>query len=252
MSQYKDFFNCVLTNPLEAFGYERWTTDNIYFGLSNLPAIAELFVETKAFEDQNVIVQPKYMSSFCTFIYPDEKMYSPKYNEFRKRLEEHLEIRTSFYVLKRYPDYCETFVWNFKKPTISLPEEKQLIINDFNSLKNSILINTCINQFKKDIALLSFKKAFTYINIGQQFPLYTGEKPARNMEDYSQYVELSHYVKLLQKEDLTFRDFGLSQQERETLEAFLKTINITSHSSEILKNISLKLEILKYSEDFWK
>ena len=74
MNQYKIFFNCLFTNPLQAFGYERWTTDNMYFGLSNMPAIAELFVEVDAFEDQNVIIQPKYMSSFCTFIYPDAKI----------------------------------------------------------------------------------------------------------------------------------------------------------------------------------
>lgn len=117
MSQYKDFFNALFTHPLQAFGYERWTTDNIYFGLSNIPAIAELFVETNAFEDQNVIVHPKYMSSFCAFIHPDEKIYKPNYNNFRYGLEKHLQIRTTFCVVKRQLGYCEAFVWNFKNPT---------------------------------------------------------------------------------------------------------------------------------------
>lgn len=235
---------------MQSFGYERWTIDNLYFSLSNLPAMSELYAETNAFEDQNIIVQPKYMSSFCTFIYPDEKIYNPKYNNFRKGLEEHLQIRTSFYILKKQPNYCEAFVWNFKKSTLSLSEEKQLIINDFNSLKNSILINACINQFKKEIALLSFKKALTTIHIEEQSPLYRdSDKPTKNMEDYSQYVELSHYVKLLQKENLTFHDFGLSQQEQDTLASFLKTTDITQHPSEILNNIALKLESLKHSEN---
>lgn len=249
MNRYKDFFNCLLTNPLQAFGYERWTTDNIYFCLSNMPAITELFVETEALEDQNVIVQPKATSSFCTFIYPDPEINNPKYNEFRNSLKRHLQIRISFCVIKRQINYCEAFVWNFKKPRISLLEEKRIIINDF--FRNSTLISACINQFKKDIALLLSTKAFNVIDIGQQSSLYTSDRsPAEHIGDYSQYIELSHYAKILQRENVLFADFGLSPQEQETIELFLKTPDIRRYASENLKKISLKLESLKHIEGF--
>jgi hypothetical protein len=249
MTQYKNFFNCLLTNPLQAFGYERWTTDNIYCGLSNMPAIAELFVEAAAFEDQNVIVQPKNMSSFCTFIYPDPEIYNPKYNIFRNDLEKHLQIRISFCVIKRHINYCEAFVWNFKKPNIDLREEKRVIINDF--FRNSILINACINQFKKEITLLLPTAAFSGIDISQQSPLYTNhENPAEHMGDYSQYIELCYYAKTLEKEKLSFKDFGLSQEEQETISLFLKTPDSGRYPSENLNKISLKLESLKHIGGF--
>jgi len=251
MIQYKEFFNCFLTHPLQAFGYERWTTDNIYFGLSNMSAIAELFVETDAFADQNVITQPKYMSSFCTFIYPDAKIYNPKYNNFRNGLEKHLQIRISFCIIKRQLNYCEAFVWNFKKPHMSLLEEKHVIINDF--LRNSTLINACLNQFKKDIGLLCPKETLTGIDISQHSPLYKDNRnPIENMGDYSQYIELFHYIKLLQRENLTFEDFGLSIQEQKTIELFLQKSRpeLKSYPSETLKKIALKFDSLKCSESF--
>ena len=244
MAQYKDFFNCLVTNPLQAFGYERWTTDNLYCGLSNMPAIAELFVETAAFEDQNVIIQPKNTSSFCTFIYPDPEIYNPKYNAFRNSLEKHLQIRISFCIIKRHLNYCEAFVWNFKKPSISLVEEKRVIINDF--FRNSTLINACIHQFKKEIALLLPTDALSGIDISQQSPLYTNNKnPAEHIGDYSQYIELFYYAKALEREKLSFKDFGLSQAEQETLSLFLKTPDSGRYFSENLNKISVKLESLK-------
>lgn len=245
MTQYKDFFNCLLTHPLQAFGYEHWTTDNIYCGLSNMPAIAELFVETAAFEDQNVIVQPKNTSSFCTFIHPDSKMYNPKYNTFRNGLEKHLQIRTSFCIIKRHTRYCEAFVWNFKKPSVNLLEEKRIIVNDF--FKNSTLINACINQFKKEIAPLLPTQAFSGIDISQQSPLYTNNKnPAEHIGDYSQYIELFYYTKALERENLSFQDFGLSQAEQEMISLFLETPDNKKYLSENLNKISLKLESLKH------
>ncbi len=244
MSQYKDFFNCLFSNPLQAFGYERWTTDDVYYGFSNMPAIAELFVDTNAFADQNVIVRPKNMSSFCTFIYPDEKNYNLNYNDFRNSLEKHLQIRVSFCIVKRRMHYCEAFVWNFKKPNMSLPDEKRTIVNDF--IRNSTLINACINQFKKDITFL-LPLTFSGINIRQHSPLYMdGSNPMNNVGDYSLYVALSHYVKLLQREQLTFNDFGLSQKAQETVEFFLSTGDAKSDDSEILKTIALKFESVKH------
>ncbi len=174
MNQYKRLFNDLLSHPIQAFGYERWTADDIYFGFSNMSAIAELFIESNALEDQNVIIQPKYVSSFCAFIYPDAEIYNPKYNHFRNSLEENLKIRISFCMIKRQVDYCEAFVWNFKKPPISLQEEKQIITNDF--LKNNALINTCIEQFKKDLAVLLPKKIITGINISENSPFYRNSK----------------------------------------------------------------------------
>jgi hypothetical protein len=245
MMQYKDFFNCLLTNPLQAFGYERWTANNIYCGLSNMPAIAELFLETAAFEDQNVIARPKNTSSFCTFIYPDAKIYNPKYNAFRNSLERHLQIRISFCIIKRHINYCEAFVWNFKKPSISLQEEKRVIINDF--FKNSALINACIHQFKKNITLLLPTEAFGGIDISQQSPLYTNNKnPAEHVGDYSQYIELLYYAKTLEREKLSFSDFGLSQAEQEAISLFLKTPDSGRYFSENLNKISLKLQSLKH------
>lgn len=187
MNKYKKFFNDFLTNPVQAFGYERWTTDDVYFGFSNMPAIAELFIESNALADQNVIIQPKYVSSFCTFIYPDAEIHNPKYNYFRNSLEEHLKIRISFCIIKRQLDYCEAFVWNFKKPAISLQEEKQIIINDF--LKNDTLINACIEQFKKDLVLLLPQKMIAGINISEHSPFYRDSKNiSEKIRDYSEDI----------------------------------------------------------------
>lgn len=249
MAQYKNFFNCLFTHPLQAFGYERWTTDDIYYGLSNLPAIAELFVETNAFEDQNVILEPKYMSSFCTFIYPDRTIHNHQYNDFRTSLEQHLQIRISFCIIKRQLNYCEAFVWNFKKPNMSLLEEKRTIISDF--LKNSTLILACIAQFKKEITSL-FHQTFGGINIRQQSPLYKiSRNLAKEVGDYSQYFELSHYLKVLHRANLILSDdFCISPQEQKALELFLKTTDLEKNSSEILRNVILKLESLKYNEHF--
>lgn len=247
-SRYKDLFNCLFTNPLEAFGYERWTTDNIYFGFSNMPAISELFIETNAFEDQNVIVHPQYMSSFCTFIHPDEKRHHPKYNHFRNALEAHLKIRTSFCVIKRQINYCEAFVWNFKKPNIHLSKEKRFIISDF--MRNSTLINACMKQFKKDLLFL-MPPTFRGINILKESPPYKDTiNPSNNIGDYSLYVELLHYVKIAESINKKLGDFYLSKQEQETIEFFLKTANLTNHPVEDLKRISLKLHSLRYSKNF--
>lgn len=113
------------------------------------------------------------------------------------------------------------------------------------------MISACINQFKKDIALLLETKAFSVIDISQQSPLYTNDRnPAEHLGDYSQYIELSYYVKALQREQLSFKDFGVSQEEQDTIEIFLKTLDIGKNPSKNLKKISLKLESLKKARDF--
>lgn len=251
MVRYRDFFNCLLTNPLQAFGYERWMSDNSYIGVSNMPAIAELFVETEAFSDQNVIAQPKNTSSFCTFIYPNTEVYNSNYNKFRDHLESHLEIRTTFCIVKREMNYCEAFVWNFKKPQSNLLDEKATITKDF--IKNGTLISACIDQFKKEIAPLISANAFSVIDINHESPLYKhNENPAHHIGDYSQYIEFSYYSQILQNQHLSLSDFGLSEQEQKMIEVFLKNPDPRNNSYEDLRRISLKLESLKNIGDFEK
>jgi len=248
VARYKDFFNSQFTNPIQAFGYERCSSNDKYVGLSNMPVIAELFVETEAYEDQYIIIQPKHMSSFCTFIHPDPK-YHLKYNDFRNRLEEHLQIRTTFCIIQRHANYFENFVWNYKKPNLSLAEEKRLIISDF--IRNSTLISACIKQFKKEITPLLPEEAFAGIDINQYSPLYkNGKHPAKLVGDYRQYAELLHHTQTLERENLSFKDFCLSSLERETIELFLKTPDVSYCSSEILTQICLKLGSLKRSKIF--
>lgn len=155
MQQYADFFASLFGSECIVFGYERLSKNGFYESISNKSRIAELFIDTKAYQIMQFI-HKKFCYIEHGFIYPNEStdhqyaaVEQSIYNQFRKQLDKELDLYATFYVLEPCLNFQHIFVWNFKAPlkSISLTAWENQILLCFMNNKRSIQYT--LDHFKK-------------------------------------------------------------------------------------------------------
>ena len=254
MQKYCDLFNSIFSNEVVSFGYEKWNTAGFHLGLSNAPRMAELYIETGAPEDQNVIIHPHNTTAICTFVQHDPDNFNDKYNYYRQELENHFSIRTTFCIIEKHLDECQAFIWNFKIPkaNITINQEQIIIMHDM--VNKAALLKHGLDKFKHELSPIIKQEEVYMVNVDNISPSYKDTKHYHD-EDSDYRIRMNLLCKFNAiREHLNINVLDLLTKESLCLELYLKNLklqeiaeNTTISTTDIklaLYNVGLKLDAL--------
>ncbi len=148
MQQYSNFFASLFGNEFIGFGYEKLDENGFYQALSNDSRIAEIFIETKAFQVIQCVAKELCVIEH-NFIYSEESADQSIYNNFRRHLDKELGLYGTFYITEPCLNFQHVFVWNFRPPSKSMTLSKW---------ENKILLCFINNRKSIQHVLYDFKK----------------------------------------------------------------------------------------------
>jgi len=205
IGQYLEPFTACFGKEFMSFGYERLFKNDFYEVISNMPRIAEIFIETKTYQ-----VMQSFTQQLCAvehgFIYPDKYAVQPIYNHFRIELDKQLGLYATFYAMETCLNYQHVFVWNFRPPLKSI----SLI-----GWENQVLLSFINNRKSIQYVLDHFKKVY-YQNISKKVVPIKLLKPILQEKKISTAKSVGESLlesKLLAKNDLYLENLSLSNKE---------------------------------------
>ncbi len=213
--EYLGFFTPLFGNELMSFGYERLSKEGFYEGISSMPRIPEIFIETKAYQATEVFAKQGCWTEHG-FIYPNKFLDQPIYNKFRIELDKQLGIYATFYAMQACLNYQHVFVWNFQAP---------LKFNTLTAWENHILLRFMNNGSRIEYMLDQFKKAY-YQSVSKKITAIKLLMPTiqkkKNSISRSVLEESLIESKCLKKNDLYLKNLNLSSKEALCIHFYLQ------------------------------
>jgi DNA-binding CsgD family transcriptional regulator len=249
MQQYHNFFVSLFGNELVSFGYGRVNKNGFYEAMSNMPKIAEVFIETKAYQAMQSVAKQLF-SVEHGFIYTNSISHQSIYNKFRVQLDKQLGIYSTFYAVEPCLNYQHNFAWSFRAPlkSISLATWENKILLCF--INNRKSIQYVLNQFKKVYAQNIRMKVVPV----KLFKSMAEENKIRQTTAEENLFE----SKWLTKNDLYLKNLDLSNKEASCLHFYLQGMNAREIGEKIfistrtvedyIKRIKQKLLVSSRSE----
>jgi len=226
MQRHCDFFASLFGKELVAFGYEKLSNNGFYEGMSNLPKIAELFVETNAYQAMQTI-SDQIRSVEYGFIHADEFFDHIHYRHFRAQMDKELGIYSTFYAVENCLNYQNIFVWSFRAPLKS---------TSLTIWKNQILVCFMNNQKSIQYVLEQFKLLYRQRISKNVIPVKMLQQPSANEKTLNTSTPLDDSLiqsKCLKKEDLYLKNLTLSEKEASCIHFYLQGMSAKEIAAKV-------------------